>query len=74
MNLHEWKKANYTYGTRICLIKTGGTLDGQTGTVIGKSFENVIDSYIVSLDNYPTPDVEWSAITITEACLQRIEE
>lgn len=46
-------------------------LDNKTGFILGKSFVNVDDHYIVQLDE-PLPEA--SAICITEHCLELINE
>jgi hypothetical protein len=42
---------------------------GQYGTILGKSSVNVIDTYIVMLDN-PVPEA--FAIVMTESCLEAV--
>jgi hypothetical protein len=46
-------------------------LEGATGKILGKSFENVLDHYMVLLD---VPTETHLAISITEACLKPVEE
>lgn len=62
------EKKNFALKTKVRIVKVGGdVLENQTGTILGKSFVNVNDHYIVLLDN-PLP--ESLAITITEHCLE----
>lgn len=44
-------------------------LEGANGDVLGKSFVNVLDHYIVLLDK-PFPEAK--AVCITEACLEKL--
>lgn len=63
-------KKNFELKTVVRFVKTGGdVLENQTGTILGKSFVNVEDHYIVLLDN-PLPDR--LAVTITEHCLEAV--
>lgn len=63
-------KKNFALKTPVRFIKTGGdVLENQTGTILGKSFVNVEDHYIVMLD-VPLPDR--LAVTITEHCLEAV--
>ena len=63
-------KKNFALNTKVRFIKTGGdVLENQTGTILGKSFVNVDDHYIVLLD-VPFPDR--LAVTITEHCLEAV--
>ena len=51
-------------------MNTGSAiLEKRTGTILGKSVVNVLDHYIVLLDN-PLP--ESLAVSIPEFCLERI--
>ena len=49
---------------------TDPELDGQTGTILGRSIVDVLDFYIVLLDKPHSRGDK--AISITEACLDRI--
>lgn len=63
-------KKNFELKTVVRFVKTGGdVLENQTGTILGKSFVNVVDHYIVLLDN-PLPDR--LAVVITEHCLEAV--
>ena len=66
-------KKEFKLNQKVRIVNVGGdvSIDGKTGYVLGKSFENVIDFYIVMLDE-PRPDA--LAISITEACLEAIDE
>ena len=65
-----YQKKNFPVNTRVLIEKTTDpNLDGQTGTILGKSFVHVLDHYIVLLD-VPLPD--FRAITLTEACLAEV--
>ena len=64
-------KQNLAVDRRVVFGRTSNpNLDNQTGTILGKSFDNICDIYIVLLD---VPYCGQKAITITEACLSPIE-
>lgn len=44
-------------------------LDGQTGVILGKTFDDICDSYIIFLEK---PYNGQKAINLTEACISRI--
>jgi len=74
-----FNKKSFDCDDRVKFVKTGGDLDGKLGTIIGKSFINVIDSYIVLLDGpieykdvYDGKPFLHKAITMTESCLEKI--
>lgn len=66
-------KKDFKVHNRVKISRTGGDiLDGECGVVIGKSFVNVTDCYIILLDREtPTGDL---GITIPEACLDLTTE
>lgn len=65
------QKKNFALRTPVRFVRLGGDrLENQTGTVLGKSFENVDDHYIVMLD-VPLPDR--LAVCITEHCLEPVK-
>lgn len=60
-------KRNMPVDQRVVFGRTADPdLDGMAGTVLGKSTDNVCDTYIVLLDK---PYMGQKAINITEACL-----
>lgn len=65
------QKKNFELRTRVRFVLVDSDrLENQTGTILGKSFEDVGDHYIVLLD-VPQPDM--LAICITEHCLEPVE-
>lgn len=75
-------KKNFKVDDRVVIVKTGSAaLDNVTGIILGKSFINVIDHYIVLLDeefvkntdllDYVMPGAK--ALCITESCLELID-
>ena len=65
----EWMiaKKNYPLSHRVKIVRLGGdAMEGKTGHILGKSFENVHDHYIVMLDE---PTETHLAVVITEHCL-----
>ena len=67
----DYQKKNFPLNARVMIENTTDPiLDGQTGTILGKSIVDVLDYYIVLLD-VPQPD--FRAITITEVCLKKHE-
>ena len=65
------QKKNFALRTRVRCVRVGGDrLENQTGTILGKSFEDVGDHYIVLLD---VPQTDLLAICITEHCLEPVE-
>lgn len=65
------QKKNFALHTRVRCVRVGGDrLENQTGTILGKSFEDFGDHYIVLLD-VPQPDLH--TICITEHCLELVE-
>ena len=64
-------KLNLRNGDRVVIGRTLSELDGMTGTVVGISFVNISDIYIVKLDNETY--CEWECITIPEVCLSKLE-
>ena len=61
-------KKEFAVDARVQFVRLGNDpLEGEFGTVLGKSFVNITDHYIVLLDN-PRPD--FKAICITEHCLE----
>lgn len=67
-------KKNFPVDTKVRFVKTGDSrLDGQTGTVLGKSFTHpVTDFYIVLLSIAITGYLD-KAICMIEACLESVE-
>lgn len=60
-------KQNLAADQRVVMGRTTSPLlDGKSGTILGKSFENACDIYIVLLDE---PIDGQKAIVMTEACL-----
>ncbi len=60
-------KQNLDVDQRIVMGRTSDSnMDGKTGTILGKSFDNVCDVYIVLLD---APYNGQKAINLTEACI-----
>lgn len=50
-------------------------MNGREGIIIGKSFENITDVYIVLFgEELPDPYDKWLAFTITESCLVKVGE
>jgi hypothetical protein len=74
------KKKFLSCDDRVKIVKAE-ELSGRTGTILGKSFINVIDGYIVLLDEGITSTYIYDseipffhkAICITESCLEKIE-
>lgn len=61
-------KQNFEIDQKVIIGRTTDeNLDGQTGTIVGKSFNNICDFYIVLLD-IPYPDGT-KAINMIESCL-----
>jgi hypothetical protein len=60
-------KQNFSVGTRVIIGNVGAEMDDQTGVILGKSFVDVFDSYIVLLD-IPASNGD-KAIVLTETCL-----
>jgi hypothetical protein len=72
----SFNKQNFSLNERVEIHSLGVTMDGErqelegaTGYILGKSFENVLDAYMVMLDK-PLPNA--LAVQMTEACLRRI--
>lgn len=60
-------KQNLATDQRVVIGRTTDpVLDGMGGTVLGKTSDNVCDTYIVLLDQ---PYLGQKAINITEACI-----
>jgi len=60
-------KQNLSVDQKVVIGRTGDdTLDNQTGVILGKSFDNVCDAYIILLD---IPYHGQKAINLTEACI-----
>ena len=68
----HWLKQNFKVNTKVRFVRTGGdALENQTGTILGKSFDDpVCDHYIVMLD---IPQPTRLAVCITEACLEKVD-
>lgn len=65
-----YQKQNLEVDTRIEFKATGGSLDGQTGTVLAKLVNLCLtDDYIIA---YDVPVNGQKAILISEACLNPI--
>lgn len=63
-------KKEFLVDQRVKIVKVGGDkLENKVGTILGKSFVDFIDHYIILLDE-PTKDAK--AICITESCLEKI--
>lgn len=78
----EWgKKQEFTNGERIIIYNIGHDRE-YSGIVRGKSFEHYIDSYIIELDKESKQSLKngdgtpyrWDCISITEACLKRVDD
>ncbi len=64
-------KQNLEVDQLVVIGRTGDNdMDGRVGTILGKTFDNVCDSYIVLLDE---PYCGQKAINLTEACICPIE-
>lgn len=64
-------KQNLKVDQRVVIGRTNDKdLDGLVGTILGKSFDNLYDAYIVLLDE---PYHDQKAINLTEACICPIE-
>lgn len=62
-------KKNFKLDQSVKLCHVGEPMDGQTGTILGKSMEHVFDFYIVLLDT-PLPDAK--AVVLIESCLEAV--
>lgn len=63
-------KQNLTVDERVVIGRTNDpNLDGQQGTILGKSTDDICDFYIVLLD---TPYGGQKAINLIESCLSPI--
>lgn len=47
-----------------------GKLDGQSGTILGQSFDNIVDAYIILLDE---PYRGQKAISLIESCISALK-
>lgn len=63
-------KQNFLCGDRVIIGRTNSNLDGITGFVVGKSNTDVVDAYIIKLDENPIND--WECIVLTEVCLSKL--
>lgn len=63
-------KQNLEVDERVIIGRTSdNSLDGTSGTILGKSADHVCDHYIILLDE---PYLGQKAINITEACICKI--
>jgi hypothetical protein len=60
------KKQELTVDQKVIIGRTNSELDNITGTILGKSFDNLVDAYIILLDQ---PYNNQKAIVLTEVCL-----
>lgn len=59
-------KQNLPIDQKVIIGRTVSELDGMTGIILGKTFDNVCDCYIVLLER---PYGGQKAINLTEACI-----
>ncbi len=63
-------KQNLEVNQRVIIGSTSDSnLEGQTGVILGKTFDDIFDSYIILLEK---PYNGQKAINLTEACISRI--
>jgi hypothetical protein len=75
------EKKNFNLYDRV-MLKECNELSGLVGTILGRSFVDVFDGYIVLLDenrwvthHYPVEmKMEYAAISIPEGCLELIHD
>ena len=70
-------KKNFKFGdiVKVFNFPPKDSLNGVEGLIVGKSFENITDVYIVMFgDDLPEPYDKWQAYVITETCLEKIGE
>ena len=64
-------KQNFKLYQKVKFKNTGDNfIDSQGGIILGKSVVNVLDFYIVQLDN---PTNEYAAIQMIESCLEAVD-
>ena len=63
------------YGDRVKLVKLpeDSGMNGLEGIVVGVSVLDIMNTYIIEMDAFPTKEIPWKCITITEACLELLE-
>jgi hypothetical protein len=63
----NYVKKEFPLNTKVVIHSVDGPLASKTGVILGKSNVNVVDHYIVLLDD-PLPEA--LAISIIEHCLE----
>lgn len=69
--------SNFKYADRARIINTASSeLDNLIGTIVGVSIPGSAafpSIYIIEMDSFPTERWPWKCITLTGACLEKID-
>jgi hypothetical protein len=67
-------KKYFRYGDQVVIVGTGAErIDGQQGKIIGVASRHIVDCYIVDLGEPKYWAENFSAIVLTESCLDLVE-